>query len=275
MPIRFYRPCTPGLRFRSSLFSRSLLTSKPEKSFTTGKKGCSGRNNKGLITVRGRGGGHKRKYRRLNFRRGLKTVPLNFLGLEYDPNRSAYIAKLGCSIGYVEYILCPRHLKLGTQISSGKGVCVKIGDSMPLQDVPLGSFVHNVELNPGRGGQISRSAGDYAQLIAKDGDFVTLKLPSSEVRLFNKNCFATIGQVGNVEFNGITLGKAGRKRWLGRRPKVRGSAKNPIDHPHGGGEGRASIGLPRPVTPWGKPALGPKTRNSGKISSRYILRSRL
>lgn len=275
MPIRFYRPCTPGLRFKSSLFSKSLLTSKPEKSFTKGKKGCSGRNNKGLITVRGRGGGHKRKYRRLNFRRGLKTVPLNFLGLQYDPNRSAYIAKLGCSIGYSEYILCPRYLKRGAQISSGEGVCIKIGNSMPLRDVPLGSFVHNVELSPGRGGQISRSAGNYAQLIAKDGDFVTLKLPSSEVRLFDKNCFATIGQVGNVEFNGITLGKAGRKRWLGRRPKVRGSAKNPIDHPHGGGEGRTSIGRPMPVTPWGRPALGPKTRNSGKVSSRYILRSRL
>ena len=275
MPIRFYQPYTPGSRFKSSLFSKSLLTSKPKKPSTTGKKGCNGRNNKGLITVRGRGGGHKKKYRRLNFQRNLKTVPLNFLSLEYDPNRSAYIAKLRYSIGYAEYILCPRHLKLGTQISSGKGACVKIGNSMPLQNVPLGSFVHNVELNPRRGGQISKSAGNYAQLIAKDGDFVTLKLPSSEIRLFNKNCFATIGQVGNIEFNGTTLGKAGRKRWLGRRPKVRGSAKNPIDHPHGGGEGKTPIGLPRPVTPWGKPALGPKTRNSGKISSRYILRSRL
>jgi len=275
MPIRFYRPRTPGTRFKSSLFLKSLLTLKPEKSFIKGKKRCSGRNNEGLITVRGRGGGHKRKYRRVNFQRGQKTVPLNFLGIEYDPGRSAYIAKLGCPTGYLEYILCPRHLKCGAQISSGEGVCVKIGNSMPLRDVPLGSFIHNVELNPGRGGQISRSAGNYAQLIAKDGDFATLKLPSTEVRLFNKSCFATIGQVGNIEFNGRVLGKAGRKRWLGRRPKVRGSAKNPIDHPHGGGEGRSPIGRVMPVTPWGKPALGPKTRNPYKVSSRYILRSRL
>jgi len=225
--------------------------------------------------VQGRGGGHKKKYRRLNFRRGERTVPLSFLGLEYDPNRSAYIAKLGGSNGYSEYILCPRHLKRGAQLSSGEGASIRIGNSMSLQNVPLGTFVHNVELRPGRGGQISRSAGNYAQLVAKDGNFVTLKLPSSEVRLFNKKCFATIGQVGNVEFNGIRLGKAGRKRWLGRRPSVRGIAKNPIDHAHGGGEGRSPIGRVAPVTPWGKLALGPKTRNLYKISSRYILRSRL
>lgn len=274
MPIRLYRPYTSGMRFRSSLFLKSLITTKSKSSLICGKKCFGGRNNDGLITVRGRGGGHKRRYRRLNFRRNKSTMSLSFLGLEYDPNRNAYIAKLAEPGGYSEYILYPRHLKLGTQLYSGDTVSVAIGNSMPLECVPLGSFVHNVELKPGKGGQISRSAGNYCQLIAKDGDFVTLKLPSREVRLLSKKCFATIGQVGNIEFNSIRFGKAGRKRWMGRRPKVRGIAKNPIDHPHGGGEGRSPIGCVMPVTPWGKPALGPKTRNSCKISTRYILRAR-
>lgn len=275
MPIRLYRPCTPGMRFRSSLFLKSGSTSTPKSMFIVGKKSFGGRNNGGSITVRGRGGGHKRRYRRLNFQRGQGGVSLSFLGFEYDPTRSAYIAKLSSLTGYSEYILYPRNLKIGAELCSGEGVSVKLGNSMPLQYVPLGSFIHNVELKPGRGGQISRSAGNYAQLIAKDGNFVTLKLPSGEVRLFNKRCFATIGQVGNIEFNSRRFGKAGRKRWLGRRPKVRGIAKNPIDHPHGGGEGRSPIGRVMPVTPWGKPALGPKTRNSIKVSSRYILRGRV
>jgi large subunit ribosomal protein L2 len=265
------------MRFRSTLFLKSLGTSSNYGgAIARGKKSFGGRNSEGLITVRGRGGGHKRRYRSLNFCRGRGVVgSLSFLGLEYDPIRSAYIARLGGGERSSEYILYPRNLKIGAELSSGDNVSVKLGNSMPLQCVPLGSFVHNVELKSGRGGQVSRSAGSYAQLIAKDGNFVTLKLPSSEVRLFNKRCFATIGQVGNIEFNSIKFGKAGRKRWLGRRPKVRGIAKNPIDHSHGGGEGRSPIGRVMPVTPWGKPALGPKTRNPIKVSSRYILRARL
>jgi large subunit ribosomal protein L2 len=251
-----------------------LTKTKPERRLTIGKKYFAGRNNRGIITLRGRGGGHKRKYRVIDFHRKLTAVKSKVASIEYDPNRNANIALLHYENGVKKYILHPRSLKVGMSISSGPGVPLEVGNSMPLSSIPLGSSVHNVELTLGKGGQIARAAGTYAQIIAKDKDLVTLKLPSNEVRLVSKNCYATLGQVGNIDVINMTLGKAGRKRWLGRRPKVRGVVMNPIDHPHGGGEGRSPIGRAKPVTPWGKPALGIKTRKITKLSTRYILRGR-
>jgi large subunit ribosomal protein L2 len=204
----------------------------------------------------------------------VKSLKSKVASIEYDPNRNARIALLHYENGIKKYILCPRSLKVGMPVSSGVGVPLEVGNSMPLMSIPLGSSIHNIELTLGKGGQIARAAGTYAQIIAKDKDLVTLKLPSNEVRLVSKNCYATLGQVGNIEHINMTLGKAGRKRWLGRRPKVRGVVMNPIDHPHGGGEGRSPIGRAKPVTPWGKPALGIKTRKVTKLSTRYILRGR-
>ena len=274
MAIRLYRAYSPGTRSRSSLYLDDLSKNKPERSLTFGKKRCSGRNNRGVITLKGRGGSHKRKYRMIDFRRNEASNLARVVGIEYDPNRNARIARLHYSDGKKKYIIAPRSLKVGTTVCSGSDSPIEIGNAMPLEFIPLGSIIHNVELTLGKGGQIARAAGTYAQLIAKEGDFVTLKLPSNEVRLVNKKCYATLGQVGNVEFVNVTLGKASRKRWLGKRPKVRGVVKNPIDHPHGGGEGRSPIGRAKPVTPWGKPALGIKTRKPTKASSRYILRGR-
>jgi large subunit ribosomal protein L2 len=274
MAIRLYRAYSPGTRSRTSLFLDDLSKSKSEKSLTYGQKRCSGRNNRGIITLRGRGGGHKKKYRVIEFKRRETSSIAKVVRIEYDPNRNARIALLQYDDGAKKYIISPRALKLNTPIYSGSESPIEIGNAMPLEFIPLGSIVHNIELTLGKGGQIARAAGTYAQLIAKEGDFVTLKLPSNEVRLINNKCYATLGQVGNVEFVNVTLGKAGRKRWLGKTPKVRGVVKNPNDHPHGGGEGRSPIGRARPVTPWGKPALGIKTRKPSKASSRYILRSR-
>ena len=274
MAIRLYRAYSPGTRSRSVSSFEDLSKKNPEKSLIFGKKRCSGRNNRGVITLRGRGGGHKRKYRIIEFRRTENNIKAKVASIEYDPNRNARIALLHYEDGTKKYILSPRSLKVGMSIYSGSNVPIEIGNAMPLEFIPLGSIVHNVELTLGKGGQIARAAGAYAQLIAKEGDFVTLKLPSNEVRLVNKRCYATLGQVGNVEFSNLRLGKAGCKRWLGKRPHVRGVVKNPNDHPHGGGEGRSPIGRPKPVTPWGKPALGIKTRESTKASSKYILRSR-
>ena len=274
MAIRLYRAYSPGTRSRSVSSFEDLSKKKPEKSLVFGKRRCSGRNNRGVITLQGRGGGHKRKYRVLEFKRKETTVKAKVASIEYDPNRNARIALLHYEDGAKKYILAPRSLKVGMFIYSGTSVPIEIGNAMPLEFVPLGSIVHNVELTLGKGGQIARAAGTYAQLIAKEGEFVTLKLPSNEVRLVNKRCYATLGQVGNIEFSNLRLGKAGCKRWLGKRPHVRGVVKNPNDHPHGGGEGRSPIGRPKPVTPWGKPALGIKTRQPTKVSSKYILRSR-
>jgi large subunit ribosomal protein L2 len=273
MAIRLYRAYSPGTRSKSVSYFDDLSQVKPEKSLIFGKKSCGGRNNRGVITVKGRGGGHKRKYRMIDFLRK-STIAAKVATIEYDPNRNARIALLHYKDGSKKYMICPRSLKLGMDICSGKGVPIEVGNAMPLESVPLGSIVHNVELTLGKGGQIARAAGTYAQLIAKEGNFVTLKLPSNEVRLVNKKCYATLGQVGNVDSINITLGKAGRSRWLGKKPKVRGVAKNPNDHPHGGGEGRSPIGRSKPVTPWGKPALGIKTRQPNKASGKYILRSR-
>jgi large subunit ribosomal protein L2 len=252
---------------------------KPQKALTFGKKACSGRNNRGVITLGNRGGGHKRKYRIIQFNRkesssDLDVITAKVVSIEYDPNRNVRIALLHYENGAKKYILCPRSLKVGMVVSSGMNAPIEIGSAMPLSAMPLGSTVHNVELTLGKGGQLARAAGTYAQLIAREGDFVTLKLPSGEIRLVHKRCYATLGQVGNIDFANIRLGKAGRNRWLGRRPHVRGVVQNPIDHPHGGGEGRSPIGRARPVNPWGKPALGIKTRKSTKASSKYILRSR-
>ena len=273
MAIRLYRAYSPGTRSKSVSYFDDLSKVKPEKSLTVGKKACGGRNNRGVITVRGRGGGHKRKYRVIDFQRR-SSITARVSAIEYDPNRNARIALLHYENGLKRYILAPRSLKVGMEVCSGPEAPIEIGNSLPLAAIPLGSTVHNIELTLGKGGQIARSAGTYAQIIAKEGDFVTLKLPSNEVRLVYKECYATLGQVGNVDAINITLGKAGRKRWLGKKPKVRGVVKNPIDHPHGGGEGRSPIGRPRPVTPWGKPALGIKTRRPTKASSAYILRGR-
>ena len=278
MAIRLYRAYSPGTRSRSSLFFDEITTNKPQKSLTFGKKSISGRNNRGVITLGNRGGGHKRKYRIIQFNRKEAniddTVIAKVVSIEYDPNRNARIALVVYQDGTKRYILCPRSLKVGMIVSSGTNSPIEIGSAMPLSAMPLGSIVHNVELTLGKGGQIARAAGTYAQLVAKEGEFVTLKLPSGEVRLVHKRCYATLGQVGNFEFANIRLGKAGRNRWLGRRPHVRGVVKNPIDHPHGGGEGRSPIGRARPVNPWGKPALGVKTRKPTKASSKYILHSR-
>lgn len=216
----------------------------------------------------------KKKYRLIDFHRKATSSCARVVSIEYDPNRNARIARLHFTDGSKKYIISPRSLKVGMEIRSGTSSPIEVGNSMPLEFIPLGSIIHNIELTLGKGGQIARAAGTYAQLIAKEGDFVTLKLPSGEIRLVNKKCNATLGQVGNVECVNVTLGKAGRKRWLGKKPKVRGVVMNPIDHPHGGGEGRSPIGRSKPVTPWGKPALGIKTRKPTKASSRYIIRPR-
>ena len=273
MAIRLYRAYSPGTRTKSVSYFDELSNVKAEKTLTFGKRSRGGRNNRGIITAKGRGGGHKRKYRVIDFHRKA-LLAAKVTTIEYDPNRNARIALLCYKDGFKKYIICPRSLKIGTIVYSGNDVPIEIGNAMPLESVPLGSIVHNVELTLGKGSQIARAAGTYAQLIAKEGNFVTLKLPSNEVRLVNKRCYATLGQVGNIDNINITLGKAGRSRWLGKKPKVRGVVKNPIDHPHGGGEGRSPIGRAKPVTPWGKPALGIKTRNKNKASTKSILRPR-
>ncbi len=274
MAIRIYRPYTAGTRNRSVSDFSEITTSKPEKTLLRPKVSKAGRNNRGVITTRHKGGGHKQRYRLLDFRRDKIGIEGEVASIEYDPNRNARIALIHYKDGEKRYILHPKLLNIGAKISSGENAPLEIGSSLPLKSIPLGTEVHNVEIIPGRGGQLVRAAGASAQIVAKDGDFVTIKLPSSEVRLIRKDCKATIGQLGNVEHNNITSGKAGRSRWLGIRPTVRGVVMNPCDHPHGGGEGRSPIGRARPVTPWGKPALGVKTRSRNKYSDFYIVRSR-
>jgi large subunit ribosomal protein L2 len=274
MGIRSYNPLTPGTRDRSVSDFAEITKSTPEKSLTSSKHRHKGRNNRGVITCRHRGGGHKKLYRMIDFRRDKRNIDAKVIAIEYDPNRNARIALVVYTDGEKRYILHPVGLQVGTVIRAGEGVAFEVGNAMPLHMIPLGTAVHNVELYPGKGGQMVRSAGASATVAAKDGDFVTLKLPSTEVRLIRRECYATIGQVGNVEHRNLTLGKAGRTRHKGRRPQVRGSVMNPVDHPHGGGEGRAPIGRSGPVTPWGKPALGKKTRNKKKLSSALIVRRR-
>ncbi len=274
MGIRIYRPLTPGSRQRSVSDFSEITKTEPEKSLTTTKHRDKGRNNRGVITCRHRGGGHKRLYRIIDFKRDKLNIPARVAAIEYDPNRNARLALLFYADGEKRYILHPNTLKVGTVIRSGPDAPIEIGNALPLEKIPLGTIVHNVEMVPGKGGQIVRAAGAAAQVAAKEGDYVTLKLPSTEVRLIRKDCYATIGQVGNLEARNINLGKAGRTRHKGRRPQVRGSVMNPVDHPHGGGEGKAPIGRAGPVTPWGKPTLGRKTRNKKKLSSAFIVRRR-
>ncbi len=274
MGIRTYRPLTPGTRQASVSDFSEITRSKPEKSLTKNKHRKKGRNNRGVITTRHRGGGHKRLYRQIDFHRDKHNIPARVAAIEYDPNRNARIALLFYEDGEKRYILCPLGVSVGTKVISGPDAPYEDGNALPLHRIPLGTEVHNIELSPGKGGQMVRAAGAAAQLVAKEGNYVTLKMPSKEVRMVRKECYATIGRVGNAEHRNISLGKAGRTRHLGRRPQVRGSAMNPVDHPHGGGEGRAPIGRSGPVTPWGKPALGRKTRKRKQRSSSLIIRRR-
>nr|ARW68748.1 ribosomal protein L2 [Palisada sp.] len=274
MGIRLYKAYTPGTRNRTVSTFNEITKKSPEKKLTKGIKSAQGRNNRGVITSRHRGGGHKKRYRFIDFKRDKFNILGKVQSIEYDPNRNARIALVSYQDGDKRYILHPRSLTIGQKIISGHDVPIEIGNCLPLDNIPLGTAVHNIELKPNKGGQIVRAAGTYAQIVAKEGHLVTLKLPSSEVRTVNKKCYATIGQIGNIDAGNITIGKAGRNRWLSKRPKVRGVVMNPIDHPHGGGEGRSPIGRSKPVTPWGKPALGQKTRKRKKYSNKYILRRR-
>ena len=274
MAIRIYRPYTAGTRNRSVSDFSEITSNTPEKNLLSKKISKSGRNNRGVITTRHKGGGHKQRYRLIDFRRNKVAIEGKIATIEYDPNRNSRIALVHYLDGEKRYILHPKSLSVGSTITSGDSAPLEIGNSLQLQYIPLGTDVHNIELIPGRGGQLARAAGSSAQIVAKDGDFVTLKLPSGEVRLIQKNCTATLGQVGNIDHSNITSGKAGRSRWLGIRPTVRGVVMNPCDHPHGGGEGRSPIGRAKPVTPWGKPALGVKTRVNNKYSDFYIVRGR-
>ena len=272
MPIKKFRPVTPSLRFRSVSEFAEVTRTEPERSLTEGLSKKAGRNHHGHITARRRGGGHKRRYRRIDFRRSKDGVPGRIAHIEYDPNRSARIALIHYADGEKRYILHPRGLAVGDTIVSGPGSDIRVGNALPLREIPLGTTVHAVELVPGKGAQLARSAGTAVQVVAKESGMITLKLPSTEVRMVREGCRATIGQVGNVDHELIRSGKAGRSRWLGRRPKVRGVAMNPVDHPLGGGEGKSSGGRP-PVSPWGKPE-GRKTRKRKKRSDRYIVRGR-
>ena len=274
MAIRLYKASTPGTRNRTVSSFEEINKKKPEKSLIKYIHSPKGRNNQGIITVRHRGGGHKQRYRLIDFKRNKTNMPAKVASIEYDPNRNARIALLYYTDGTKKYIIHPRSLKIGSLINSGPTVSIEVGNALPMDKIPLGTAVHNIEIKAGKGGQIVRAAGTYAQIVAKEGSFVTLKLPSGEVRTFKKECYATIGQVGNIDHNNITIGKAGRNRWLGKKPNVRGVAMNPVDHPHGGGEGKSPIGRNHPVTPWGQPTLGVKTRSNKKYSNSYILRKR-
>ena len=274
MSIRLYKSYTPGTRNRALSTFDEITKAKPEKSLLKKNHRNKGRNNRGVITVRHRGGGHKRLYRLIDFKRNKYGIKGIIKAIEYDPNRNARIALVNYVDGEKRYILQPKNLNVGDIIMSGSESPLSIGNSLPLKEIPLGTSVHNIELIPNRGGQIVRSAGTSAKILAKEGDYITLRLPSKEIRLVRKECFATIGEVSNNDAFLVQSGKAGRTRWLGRRPVVRGSVMNPCDHPHGGGEGRAPIGRTRPLTPWGKPALGMKTRKQKKLSDAYILRRR-
>ena len=275
MSIRLYKSYTPGTRNRALSGFTEITKSKPEKTLIQKNHRNKGRNNRGVITIRHRGGGHKRRYRQIDFKRNKYGVEGVVAGIEYDPNRNARIALIHYIDGEKRYILHPKNLNLGDKIFSGANSSLNIGNTLPLVEIPLGASIHNIELIPNRGGQLVRAAGTSAKILAKEGNYVTLRLPSKEIRLIRKECLATIGEISNNDAFLVQSGKAGRTRWLGKRPTVRGSVMNPCDHPHGGGEGRAPIGRTRPLTPWGKPALGLKTRKRKKLSDAYILRRRV
>ena len=274
MGIRSFRPLTPGTRQAAISDFKEITKTEPEKSLTHHKHSKQGRNNRGVVTSRHRGGGHKRLYRIIDFRRDKRDIPATVAAIEYDPNRNARIALLFYKDGEKRYIIAPAGLGVGDTVIAGENAPFEVGNALPLSRIPLGTEVHNIELVPGRGGQMVRAAGGFAQVVAKEGDYVTIRLPSKDVRMIRRECYATIGKVGNAEARNISLGKAGRTRHRGQRPHVRGSVMNPVDHPHGGGEGRAPIGRSGPMTPWGKPALGRKTRNKKKRSSDLIVRRR-
>jgi large subunit ribosomal protein L2 len=274
MGIKKYNPYTPSRRHMTSSDFSEITKKSPEKSLVVSLKKNSGRNNQGKITVRHRGGGHKIKYRMIDFKRNKDGIPAKVTAIEYDPNRTANIALIVYADGEKSYILAPNKLSVGDTLMSGATAEVRIGNALPLANIPVGSQIHNIEMKPGKGGQLVRSAGNVAQLMAKEGKFATLRLPSGEMRMVPIECKATLGQVGNIDHELVTIGKAGRKRHMGIRPTVRGSVMNPNDHPHGGGEGKAPIGRPSPMTPWGKPALGLKTRKKKKQSNKYIVRKR-
>ncbi len=274
MAIKKYNPTSPARRFMTVSTFEEITTNKPERSLLEPMKKNAGRNSYGRITVRHRGGGNRRKYRVIDFKRDKDNMTANVLTIEYDPNRSANIALVQYEDGEKRYILAPLGLKVGDKVESGPQSDIKPGNAMRLADMPVGTTIHNIELVPGRGGQLVRSAGNSAQLMAKESKFAHVRLPSGEMRLIRMECKATIGQVGNIDHENISIGKAGRKRHMGWRPTVRGVVMNPCDHPHGGGEGKSPIGMPSPVTPWGKPALGLKTRSKKKSTNKYIVKSR-
>lgn len=274
MAIKTYKPTTPSRRMMASPAFELITRDKPEKSLVESIKKNSGRNNTGRITSRHRGGGAKKIYRIIDFKRNKIGVVGTVAHIEYDPNRTANIALIQYEDGEKRYILHPVGLKLGDKVEAGEHVDIKVGNALKLRDIPVGTLIHNIEMKPEKGGQLARSAGSYAQLMGKEGNYAQLRLPSGEMRVVLLDCMATIGQVGNLDHELVNMGKAGKKRLTGRRPHVRGSAMNPVDHPHGGGEGRAPIGRPSPMTPWGKPALGLKTRKKKKHSDKYIIRRR-
>ena len=274
MGIKHYKPNTPGQRGMTVSTFEEITTSTPYKPLTVTLKKHSGRNSRGKITVRHRGGGYRPKYRIIDFKRDKDGVPGKVATIEYDPNRSANIALIVYADGDKRYILAPNKLQVGDTVMAGENADIKVGNALPLKNIPVGTVIHNIELKAGKGGQMVRAAGNSAQLMAKEGDYATVRLPSGEVRKVRIECRATIGEVGNLDHENISIGKAGRKRHMGIRPTVRGSVMNPNDHPHGGGEGRAPIGRANPVTPWGKPALGYKTRKKNKHSNKYIVKRR-
>jgi large subunit ribosomal protein L2 len=272
MAIKTYRPTSPAIRFRTTLDNKDLSTERPLKSLTRYKKRISGRNNKGHLTIRHRGGGHRKLYRAIDFRREKREIPATVVSLEYDPNRSARIALLSYADGEKRYILAPNGLVAGATVIAGDGADILVGNALPLKNIPLGTMIHNIEFKKGKGGQMARSAGAAAQLLAKEGGYAQIKVPSGETRMVHLDCYATIGQVGNLDHENVSIGKAGRSRWMGKRPTVRGVVMNPIDHPHGGGEGKTSGGR-NPVSPWGQPTKGYKTRNN-KRTQRFIIKRR-
>jgi len=274
MSIRLYKSYTPGTRTRALSSFSEITKSKPEKKLLQKNHRKKGRNNRGVITIRHRGGGHKRRYRLIDFKRKKYGIEATVASIEYDPNRNARIALVHYEDGEKRYILHADNVNVGDKIISGSGAPLDNGNTLPLEEIPLGTSIHNIELIPNKGGQLVRCAGTSAKILAKEGNYVTLRLPSKEIRLIRKECFATIGEISNNDAFLVQSGKAGRTRWLGKRPTVRGSVMNPFDHPHGGGEGRAPVGRTRPLTPWGKPALGIKTRKRKKASNAYILRRR-
>lgn len=274
MSIKSFKPTSPARRQMTVLSFKDITTTTPEKSLVVPLKKNAGRNAQGKITVRHQGGGHKRKYRLIDFKRNKDVIAGKVSTVEYDPNRSANIALITYLDGEKRYILAPNGLKVGDVIYSGPASDIKVGNALPIKNIPVGTVIHNVELKPGKGGQLARSAGGSIQLMAKEGDYAQLRLPSGEVRMVHVNCRATIGQVGNLSHENVTIGKAGRSRWMNKRPTVRGSVMNPCDHPHGGGEGRAPIGRKAPVTPWGKVAIGGKTRKKKNQSNKFIVKKR-